>query len=42
MTWPGRTDIKIKGEQEWCMDGAHTTDSMIVVRQWFAGLSRSR
>ena len=42
MTWPGRTEIKIKGEKEWCIDGAHTTDSMIVAGQWFAGLLRSR
>ena len=42
MTWPGRTQIKSKGTKEWCVDGAHTDDSMVVAGQWFAGLSRSR
>lgn len=39
MTWPGRCQIKIKGEKEWCIDGAHTHDSMIVAGKWFAGLT---
>lgn len=42
MSWPGRTEMKIQKNKEWCIDGAHTDESMKVAGHWFAGLTGSR
>ncbi|KAF8477405.1 Mur ligase [Kalaharituber pfeilii] len=37
--WPGRCQVlrdKVKSNVEWCLDGAHTIDSMEAVGRWFA------
>lgn len=42
MKWPGRCEVKISGGKEWCIDGAHTHESLVVAGRWFAGLKGSR
>lgn len=37
VVWPGRCQIKQEGEIEWCIDGAHTAESLEVAGKWFAG-----
>jgi folylpolyglutamate synthase len=34
--WPGRCDLRREGPISWCLDGAHTLDSVKVAGQWFA------
>jgi folylpolyglutamate synthase len=34
--WPGRCDLRHEGPMSWCLDGAHTLDSVKVAGQWFA------
>jgi folylpolyglutamate synthase len=36
--WPGRCDLRQQGLVSWCLDGAHTLDSVEVAGQWFAGV----
>jgi folylpolyglutamate synthase len=36
--WPGRCDLRQQGLVSWCLDGAHTLDSVKVAGQWFANL----
>lgn len=38
--WPGRCDIRKEGSISWCLDGAHTLDSIQVAGEWFADVSR--
>ena len=45
--WPGRCQVlpdkKLGGDTlEWCLDGAHTNDSLEVAWAWFAGRERER
>lgn len=35
--WPGRCQVKKEGSIEWCIDGAHTVESLEVAGKWFAG-----
>lgn len=37
VVWPGRCQIKQEGDIEWCIDGAHTVESLEVAGKWFAG-----
>jgi len=37
--WPGRCDLRKEGSISWCLDGAHTLDSIQVAGQWFADIS---
>lgn len=39
--WPGRCDLRKEGSISWCIDGAHTIDSIQVAGEWFAGISKS-
>ncbi|KAF2434982.1 FolC bifunctional protein [Tothia fuscella] len=36
--WPGRCDLRKQGPISWCLDGAHTLDSIKVAGEWFAGV----
>jgi folylpolyglutamate synthase len=38
--WPGRCDLRRQGPISWCLDGAHTLDSIEVAAQWFAGVQK--
>lgn len=38
--WPGRCDIRKEGPIAWCLDGAHTLDSIQVAGEWFADVSQ--
>lgn len=38
--WPGRCDIRKEGPISWCLDGAHTLDSIQVAGEWFADVSQ--
>jgi folylpolyglutamate synthase len=40
--WPGRCDLRKQGPISWCLDGAHTLDSIKVAGQWFAGVQKHR
>ena len=45
--WPGRCQVlpdnKLGGDKlEWCLDGAHTNDSLEAAWTWFAGRERER
>lgn len=35
-TWRGRCEIKQENGRKWCLDGAHTVDSLRVASRWFA------
>jgi len=37
-TWPGRCQIIREKNVEWCIDGAHTKESVEVAAQWFASV----
>lgn len=37
VVWPGRCQIKQEKNIEWCIDGAHTVESLEVAGKWFAG-----
>jgi folylpolyglutamate synthase len=40
--WEGRCEVRTEGNIEWCIDGAHTIESIIITAEWFAGkLQRS-
>ncbi|KAF3164734.1 Folylpolyglutamate synthetase [Orbilia oligospora] len=39
--WKGRCQIITKEKEEWCIDGAHTKDSIMEAGKWFAGVDRS-
>ncbi|RVD86254.1 uncharacterized protein DFL_004541 [Arthrobotrys flagrans] len=39
--WKGRCQIITKEKEEWCVDGAHTKDSIMEAGKWFAGVDRS-
>lgn len=34
--WEGRCEVRKEGNIEWCIDGAHTLDSLDVAAKWFA------
>jgi folylpolyglutamate synthase len=36
--WPGRCDLRKDGKISWCLDGAHTLESIEAAGQWFASL----
>jgi folylpolyglutamate synthase len=38
--WPGRCDLRHEGKISWCLDGAHTLESIEVAGQWFASLQK--
>ncbi len=35
--WEGRCEVRTEHNIEWCIDGAHTTESIKVTAEWFAG-----
>jgi folylpolyglutamate synthase len=37
--WPGRCDLRTEGSISWCLDGAHTLDSIQVAGEWFADVT---
>lgn len=37
--WPGRCDLRKEGSISWCLDGAHTLESIQVAGEWFASIS---
>ncbi|RPB12953.1 folylpolyglutamate synthase [Morchella conica CCBAS932] len=37
VVWPGRCQVKVEGNVEWCIDGAHTVESLSVAGEWFSG-----
>jgi folylpolyglutamate synthase len=39
VVWRGRFEVKIDGNVHWYLDGAHTTDSLIVAAKWFGSQS---
>jgi folylpolyglutamate synthase len=40
--WEGRCEVRTEGNIDWCIDGAHTVESIKVTAEWFAGkLQRS-
>lgn len=39
--WPGRCDLRKEDSICWCIDGAHTIDSIQVAGEWFASISQS-
>jgi folylpolyglutamate synthase len=39
VVWRGRFEVKIDGNVHWYLDGAHTTDSLIVAAKWFGSHS---
>jgi folylpolyglutamate synthase len=40
--WEGRCEVRAEGNIEWCIDGAHTVESISVVAEWFAGKLQRR
>ena len=38
--WEGRCEVRMEGNIEWCIDGAHTMESIKVTAEWFAGKLR--
>jgi folylpolyglutamate synthase len=38
--WRGRCETKLDGDRIWCLDGAHTKESIEIAGQWFAGVAR--
>ena len=36
--WPGRCDLRKVGQIEWCLDGAHTKESILSAAEWFTSL----
>lgn len=36
IVWPGRCQVVQEGAVEWCIDGAHTQESLEAVGKWFA------
>lgn len=36
VVWPGRCQVKQENSIEWCIDGAHTVESLEVAGKWFA------
>jgi folylpolyglutamate synthase len=39
VVWRGRFEVKLDGNIRWCLDGAHTADSLIVAARWFVSQS---
>jgi folylpolyglutamate synthase len=37
VVWAGRCQIEKRGSTEWCIDGAHTVESLEASGKWFAG-----
>lgn len=35
--WEGRCEVKTEGNIKWCVDGAHTVESINAAAEWFAG-----
>ena len=40
--WEGRCEVRAEGKIEWCIDGAHTMESINVTAEWFAGKLQRR
>jgi len=38
--WPGRSQVVRRAGLHWCLDGAHTEDSVVACRDWWRGLPR--
>jgi folylpolyglutamate synthase len=38
--WPGRCDLRHEGKISWCLDGAHTLESIDAAGQWFASVQK--
>jgi len=36
--WEGRCEVKTEGNIKWCIDGAHTLESINLTAEWFAGM----
>ena len=40
--WRGRCETKVEGNRTWCIDGAHTQDSLKVAGKWFTKVAKKR
>ncbi|KAL9121253.1 MAG: hypothetical protein Q9187_002188 [Circinaria calcarea] len=40
--WRGRCETKVEGNRTWCIDGAHTQDSLKVAGNWFTKVAQKR
>jgi folylpolyglutamate synthase len=40
VSWEGRCEVMAEGNIEWCIDGAHTVESIKVTADWFTGKLR--
>ncbi|KAL2201820.1 FolC bifunctional protein [Sarocladium strictum] len=40
MNWRGRCEVKMEGKIKWCLDGAHTADSIKMATKWFMDETR--
>ena len=38
--WPGRCDLRVEDKISWCLDGAHTLESIEAAGKWFASLQK--
>lgn len=39
--WPGRCELRKLGNIEWCLDGAHTTESLTLTGSWYSSIPGS-
>lgn len=39
--WPGRCETRVVRGREWCLDGAHTRESLTMTGEWFVSSSAS-
>ncbi|TDZ27525.1 Folylpolyglutamate synthase [Colletotrichum sidae] len=42
VVWRGRCEVKEEGRVVWCVDGAHTTDSLKMAARWFRDQVREK
>lgn len=42
MSWRGRCEVKKEGDIKWCLDGAHTADSIKMATKWFLDETQDR
>ncbi|KAH0559232.1 hypothetical protein GP486_004257 [Trichoglossum hirsutum] len=40
--WRGRCETKLDGDKTWCLDGAHTKESIEIAGHWFARVALKR
>ena len=38
VSWPGRCETRVVNGREWCLDGAHTLESMALTMEWYNSL----